>query len=258
MGSYAVTGSMSGFGKATAERLRADGHDVLGVDLHDADVVADLGTAAGRADAIEQIGRAGPLDGLVTAAGIGGSSTAPGGRLVSVNYFGTVVLLEGLRPALARTGNAAVVCLGSNSATVQPDWDVTLAAACLAGDEDAAVAKADAAASLYAYPAAKAAIAWYVRTHAPAWVGDGIRLNAIAPGLTETALTQGQRADPIIGKALAEFPVPLGRAIAPEEIADVIVAMLAMPALVGSVVTVDGGTEALLRPRDWPSMWSLS
>jgi hypothetical protein len=52
--------------------------------------------------------------------------------------------------------------------------------------------------------------------------------------------------------------VPLGRAIEAAEIADVIVTMLAIPVLVGSVVTVDGGTEALLRPKDWPSVWTLS
>jgi NAD(P)-dependent dehydrogenase (short-subunit alcohol dehydrogenase family) len=258
MGTYAVTGAASGIGKATAARLRADGHRVIGVDLHDADVTADLGTAAGRSAAVEQLSSTGSLDGLVTAAGIGGSSTWTGGRLVSINYFGTVGLLEGLRPLLARSADAAVVCLGSNSATVQPNWDAALAEACLAGDEAAAVAKADEALSLYAYPATKAALSWYVRSNAPAWIADGIRLNAIAPGLTETALTQGQRADPMIGDAIRSFPVPLGRAIEAAEIADVIVTMLAIPVLVGSVVTVDGGTEALLRPKDWPSVWTLS
>ena len=261
MGTYAVTGSASGIGRATSERLRRDGHDVIGVDLRDADVCADLGTEGGRATAIEQINQlaGGRLDGVVTAAGIGGSSTANGGKLIAINYFGTVALLEGLRPALAEAGHAAAVCLGSNSATVQPNWNVELAQACVSGDEPRAVALADAALSLYAYPASKAAVSWYVRANAvkPEWIGAGIRLNVIAPGLTETALTQGQRADPMIGDAIRDFPVPLGRPIEPGEIADVIAMMLATPVLVGSVVVVDGGTEALLRPTDWPAMWSL-
>lgn len=89
------------------------------------------------------------------------------------------------------------------------------------------------------------------------WIGAGIRLDAIAPGLTETALTQAQRADPLIGAAIANFPVPLGRAIRPEEIAEVITFVRATRVLVGSVVVVDGGTEAMLRPTDWPAVWSL-
>jgi NAD(P)-dependent dehydrogenase (short-subunit alcohol dehydrogenase family) len=259
---YAVTGSASGIGKATAARLSADGHRVIGVDVNGADVTADLGTVDGRAMAIEEIIRStdGRLDGLVAAAGIGGSSLAQGGRLVSVNYFGTVALVTGLRPALAASGDAAVVCLGSNSATVQPDWSTELAEACLAGDEARACEIADTALSLFAYPATKAALSWFVRTAAPKpeWIGAGIRLNVIAPGLTETALTQGQREDPMIGDAIANFPVPIGRPIRPGEIADVIAFMLATPVFVGSVVVVDGGTEALLRPKDWPAVWQLN
>lgn len=262
MGTYAVTGSASGIGKATAARLVADGHRVVGVDLRDADVTADLATDEGRRTAIAQVTAAAAdgLDGLVTAAGIGGSSTSNGGLLVAINYFGTIALLEGLRPVLAKTGRAAVVCLGSNSATVQPNWHVELAEACLAGDEAKAREIAEAALSLYAYPATKAAVSWYVRTNAarPEWIGAGIRLNVVAPGLTETALTQGQREDPVIGDAIREFPVPLGRALRPEEIADVIAMLLASEAFVGSVVVADGGTEALLRPKDWPNVWSLS
>lgn len=261
MGTYAVTGAASGIGRATADRLRDDGHDVIGVDLRDADVTVDLATSEGRAEAVERVSSAAPqLDGLVTAAGIGGSSTTNGGKLVAINYFGTIGLLEGLRPVLANAERAAVVCLGSNSATVQPNWHVELAEACLSGDELAAREIADTALSLYAYPATKAAVSWYVRTNAPKpeWIGAGIRLNVVAPGLTETALTQGQRADPLIGDAIRDFPVPLGRALRPDEIADVIAMLLTNETFVGSVVVADGGTEALLRPKDWPSMWALS
>jgi NAD(P)-dependent dehydrogenase (short-subunit alcohol dehydrogenase family) len=262
MKTYAVTGAASGIGRATAELLANAGHRVIGVDLHDADVSADLGTAAGREAAIKAVTRAadGRLDGLVTAAGIGGSSTAPGGRLVSINYFGTVRVVEGLRPLLAAAGDAAVVCIGSNSATVQPDWSAELAQACLAGDETRACRIADEASALFAYPASKAAVSWFVRLAAPKldWIGAGIRLNVVAPGLTETALTEAQRADPVIGAAIANFPVPLGRSIRPAEIAEVIAFALTNAVLVGSVLVADGGTEALLRPTDWPAVWSLS
>lgn len=51
MGTYAITGSASGMGRETAQRLRDGGHTVIGVDIKDADVIADLSTPAGRADA---------------------------------------------------------------------------------------------------------------------------------------------------------------------------------------------------------------
>jgi NAD(P)-dependent dehydrogenase (short-subunit alcohol dehydrogenase family) len=92
----------------------------------------------------------------------------------------------------------------------------------------------------------------------PDWIGAGIRLNVVAPGLTETALTEGQRRDPLIGDAIANFPVPLGRSIHPDEIAEVIAFALANPILVGAVLVADGGTEALLRPKDWPAVWQIS
>jgi NAD(P)-dependent dehydrogenase (short-subunit alcohol dehydrogenase family) len=263
MTTIVITGSASGIGAATADLLSGQGHRVIGVDLRDADVAADLGTPAGRAAAVAEIVRlcGGVLDGLVTCAGIGGSTTAPGGRLVSINYFGTVELLEALRPALAAAGQSAVVCLSSNSASCQPNWPTEIADGCLAGDEEQARKVADDHPSVSAYPATKAAIAWYVRSrsHAAEWAGAGIRLNALAPGLIETPLTQAQRRDPVIGPALAAFPVPRGRPGEPEDVAAVIDFMLGPAAslLNGTVLYADGGTDALLRTRDWPARWTL-
>lgn len=92
MGTYAVTGSASGMGRATAERLRADGHRVIGVDVKEADVVADLSTPDGRARAVSQVVSAagGHLDGAVLAAGIGPGSGKGRLRLIAeVNYRGS-------------------------------------------------------------------------------------------------------------------------------------------------------------------------
>src|SRR3954447_10968784 len=185
-----VTGSASGMGAATKARLEADGQRVIGVDLRDADVIADLGTAAGRTAAIEQVTElsGGTLDGLVTWAGLPGLTDRPGSLLASVNYFGTVVLLEGLRPLLAKGDRPAAVAISSNSTTAQPGVPMDVVRLCLEGDEAAARDAADTASSLLTYPATKTAIAWWVRRNAPTadWAGAGITLNAVAPGKVET------------------------------------------------------------------------
>lgn len=255
--SIVVTGSASGIGAATVARLSRDGHDVIGVDVRDADVVADLSTDAGRAAAVAAID--GPLDGIVTCAGLGPIPSRAGSAIVSVNYFGTIALLDGLRPLL-RSG-AAAVAISSNSTTCSPDVPSDLVELCLGGDEAAACARADEIPTMLGvYPASKLAVARWVRAHAVSdeWIGAGIRLNAIAPGMIETAMIAEGRADATVGPLLDMFPIPMDRPGKPEEVAALIAWLLSDEAslLVGSIVFADGGTDALLRTNDWPAAWS--
>jgi NAD(P)-dependent dehydrogenase (short-subunit alcohol dehydrogenase family) len=262
MRTIAVTGAASGIGAATVNRLAAQGDRVIGVDLRAADVVCDLAEPEGRQTAIDEVTRRcdGALDGLVTCAGLGGITGRAASTLVSVNYFGTVDLLTGLRAVLARGGDAAAVAISSNSTTVQPGWSPELVAACLGGDEDEARAVADEGDSMQAYPATKVAITRWVRRHAPSppWVGAGIRLNAVAPGLVATPLSDETRDDPVLGPLIEQFPIPVGRPGRAEEVAAFIAYLLGPDArfFCGSVVWLDGGTDALLRPDDWPTPWS--
>jgi NAD(P)-dependent dehydrogenase (short-subunit alcohol dehydrogenase family) len=263
MAIIAVTGAASGLGAATVELLAGRGDTVIGVDLHDATIIADLGTPAGRRTAVEGISTActGSLDGLVTFAGLAGTTGRPASSLVSVNYFGTVELLEGLRPQLARGAEPAAVAISSNSTTCQPGWSLALVDACLDGDEQAAREVADRGDSIAAYPATKTAIARWLRRQAPqeAWAGAGIRLNGIAPGLMETPMVDEIRRDPVIGGAIDGFPIPVGRGGRPTEVAALVAYLLGPDArfFCGSVLFMDGGTDALLRPDDWPAPWSL-
>jgi NAD(P)-dependent dehydrogenase (short-subunit alcohol dehydrogenase family) len=260
MGVYAVTGSASGIGAATKARLDAAGHRVIGVDRVDAEIVADLSTPAGRRDAVEQVSVScgGTLDGLVPCAGLAGMPDRPASVLVSVNYFGAIGMVDGLRAPLA-AGGGAVVAISSNSATCQPGFSLELVDACLAGDETMARMVADEADSLTAYPATKTAIARWIRRHAtaPDWIGAGVRLNAVAPGMVETPLVAEGRADPTVGPLLAMYPMPMGRAGQPEEIAAAIDFLLHTEFCVGTIMLIDGGTEAQLRPDDWPTRWEL-
>ena len=263
MGTICVTGSASGMGLATAERLRATGHTVIGVDVRDADVVADLGTPDGRAAALAGIEAAcsGVLDGFAPFAGMGGLPDRAGSLVASVNYFGTAVLLEGLRPLLARGTDPAVVVISSNSNTCQPTVPRDLVDAFLAGDESRARALADEHGSVNTYPASKIALAWWVRREAVGadWAGAGIRLNAIAPGLVDTALTAEQRADATMAPLIAQFPIPLGRGGRADELAAVVEFLLGPGGsfFCGSVIFCDGGTDALLRGDAWPAIWEL-
>ncbi len=256
-----VTGSASGMGAATTARLRADGQRVIGIDQRDADIVADLGTAAGRAEAIEAVTERvdGVLDGLVTWAGVAGLTHLPGHLVASVNYFGTVALHEGLRPLLARGERPAAVAISSNSTTVQPGIPMDVIERCLAGDEAGARDAADAAGSLGSYPATKTAIAWWARRLAPtdAWAGAGITLNVVAPGAVETPLLQASRDDPTIGQFIDTFPIPVGRKGTADELAAFVAFLLGPDArfFCGSVLFVDGGTDAQLRPDATPTPW---
>jgi NAD(P)-dependent dehydrogenase (short-subunit alcohol dehydrogenase family) len=249
MRTICVSGAASGIARALAEQLRADGHRVIGVDLRDADVVADLSTPGGRTAAVAGVLDAcdGRLDGLAALAGVGPQLGAA--AQVTVNHFGAVALLEGLRGALA-LGNAPAALVASSIAATVASFDQAIVDASLAGDEAAAVelsAKIDGG---IGYATSKRSLALYVRHNAPAWAADGIRLNALAPGNTHSALTKAALADPQFGPMMEAVPVPRGSWAEPPEIAAAAAWALSPAAsfLVGSFFVVDGGTDALVRP----------
>ncbi len=264
MGTIAITGSASGMGAATRDRLMAAGHHVIGIDLRDADVIADLATTAGRAAAVDGVRAVvgdGALDGAATFAGVMGLPGRDGSLVASVNYFGTVEVLEGLRPMLARARSAAAVCISSNSTTIQPRIPPELVEACCEGDESRARQLADKFGAIKTYPATKIGIARWVRRNAtkPEWAGAGITLNAVAPGYVSTPMTAEGLRDPAMAKMLEQFPVPVGRPGRPEEIAAFVDFLLGEDArfFCGSVLFCDGGSDALFRTDDWPSAWEV-
>ena len=253
MGTACVTGAASGIGAATKSALELAGHRVIGVDLHDADVLADLSTPSGRAVAVDEVLALcdGMLDVLVPCAGVGGLASSE--LTVRLNYFGTMAVVTGLRGALAAGTDSTVVMISSNSTTMTPGLSPDDAQVYLAGDEESAVAHFERA-GWTAYPAGKLAIAYWVRSVAPTWIADGIRVNAVAPGVIDTGMTRPLLDVPGVNDALAAIPIPIGRWGRADEIASVI-AFLASPAssmIVGQVVFADGGTDALLAPFAHP------
>ncbi len=261
MGVYAVTGAASGMGRSTTEQLRWEGHRVIGVDLRNADVNADLSTEEGIQFAIEQVleKSGGHLDGAVMAAGLG---PIPGleETIARVNYNGVVRLLEGWHSALVAAGNAKVVIFSSNSTTTIPGLPQPIVDAFLDNDIERAVEIAHAAgpdlAANYVYAGSKTAIAYWMRTVGvtPEWAGRGIRVNAIAPGAIMTPLLRKQLDDPATSQAILDFPIPVGEFGKREEVSQWVIFMLSPAAnfMCGSVIFLDGGTDAYFRADDWP------
>lgn len=251
---YLITGSASGIGAATASLLTSRGHRVIGVDLKDADITADLTTAEGREHMVARARElsGGRLDGVLANAGI----SAPIAATVQVNFFGAVATLEGLRPLLLES-DAPRAAVTASMASLQPADDELLAAL-LDADEPAAVTRGKALeeagpqAGYLNYSTSKQAIARWVRRNAPTpeWAGAGIPLNAIAPGVVISPMTEQLTSSPE-GRAQLEEQVPMPlNGWMPAESAAELLAWLTSPAnthLCGQVIFIDGGVDAVFR-----------
>ncbi|MFH9818711.1 SDR family oxidoreductase [Streptomyces sp. NPDC017230] len=252
-----VTGSGSGIGAALTALLRTRGDRVIGVDLRGGEVDADLSTPDGRAAAAAAATEAaeGVVDAVVTCAG----TSVPGTAMVTVNYFGTTEFVTALRPALAAAPRPRVVVIGSISGTQPTDPDVV--AACLADDEDKALAHAERAVAdghaRQLYPSSKAALAQWARRTAVAegWADAGIPVNVVAPGIVLTPMSAGLFDDPEMKKVMdTAVPMPLNGYLQPEDVARAVLFLACddNSHITGQVLYVDGGAETTLRgPEDF-------
>jgi NAD(P)-dependent dehydrogenase (short-subunit alcohol dehydrogenase family) len=249
-----VTGSASGIGAAVKDQLEGSGCRVIGADLRDADIEADLATAEGRRALIAAVRAHSPsgIDGIVANAGVNRTDSLA----IRVNYFGAIATLDGLRPLLRQPSPRAV--LMASRALLQPVND-TIVDACLSGDEDRAVRLADNLGDggvLYA-TSKRAAARWIRRVAASSeWAGAGIPLNAVAPGSVSTPMIAHRTAEEQ-QRRLLERPMPLGGVAEAHEVATVIRWFLepTNTKVTGQVLFVDGGGELLMRGDDiWDAM----
>jgi NAD(P)-dependent dehydrogenase (short-subunit alcohol dehydrogenase family) len=250
MRTIVVTGSASGLGAAVADRLKRDNHRVIGIDRHRADIAADLGTPEGREQALREASElaGGVLDGVVSCAGLGPYDEPT--AITRVNYFGALAILEGLRDCLTRGSNPAAVAISSVGAIVEAIAIPEHMDACRAGDEERAVATIEGQHGNTAYVNAKRALALAVRQRAAEWGALGVRLNAVAPGKTETPMLDKLLADEEHAPAINALPVPLLRSAPAAEVAGAIVFLLGPDSryVHGQVLFADGGADALMRP----------
>lgn len=268
---YVVTGAASGIGAATTRRLRSQGARVIACDLHDAEVIADLATEEGRLALREGVARLsrGRIDAIVANAGGGPAETS-----LSLNFFGAVATLEGLRPLLADSPAPRAVAV-SSIAVLRPDRR-GLVEACLRMDEAAAIAAArraiaaeaadrassdllpdEAQAPIELYSAAKQALQRWCRKAAvePQWAGAGIPLNTVALGFFDTPAAAYVLSDPERRAAMARI-APLRGAYPgrPDEAAAFLAWCVSAEntQMTGQVIFLDAGVECLARREAAP------
>jgi NAD(P)-dependent dehydrogenase (short-subunit alcohol dehydrogenase family) len=250
MATYALTGGATGIGAAIKVQLREAGHQVIVVDLADGDICADLSDSSGRQKAIDGIRALAPngLDGFIPCAGLG-PSVRPFSLITKVNYFAAVAITEGVLDLLVKRKGSIVMIASNSAAMVGHDDYVELM---LSDQETAACDLIENKDGHSAYAGSKHALSCWLRRKAPDYARQGVRLNAVAPGIINTPLSDKVLADKDLGQVMKDFgdSVPLGAIGKPEQIADVVCFMLSSKAsfMAGSIVFVDGGHDAMLRP----------
>ena len=227
-----VTGAAQGIGKAIAELLASQGHSVIGVDRQDGvNLQLDLTNFDALQSAIENLEETPQI--LVNAAGMCLTRPffdveQPGfERMHKINVQAPLVLMQGIAKRLIAEGKpGSFVNITSNSAFMPKLEQLD-------------------------YAATKAALISITKSAALSLGPHGIRVNAVAPGITNTPLTQSiakQRAE-IRGVSPEETlaPVvsglPLKRMAEPQEIAHVVAFLTSDAAsyVTGQTYTVDGG-----------------
>ena len=254
MGLFAMTGGATGIGAALKSQLLAAGNEVISVDIQEGDIIADLSTVEGRQLAIDGIRERAPdgLDGFIPCAGLP-PVAKPLSLIAQVNYFAVVATVSGLRELLAKK-RGSVLIVASNSAPMITTED-PFVQHCLSGDEAAACAEVEARDGHTAYAGSKRAITIWMRRNVVEYAAAGVRLNAVAPGITQTPLTEKVLEDAELGEAMKNFGemTPWGGTAAPDQIANVMGFMLSEEAnfVCGSIFFVDGGSDAMMRTDDF-------
>ncbi|MCF8532920.1 MAG: SDR family oxidoreductase [Reyranella sp.] len=243
-----VTGGASGIGAASARLFAAEGAKVALVDLDEvglgqvaadidskggqaltiaADVSSDSRARAGVAQVMEKWGR---IDVLLTAAGASTGGTvdtieeAAWDRTFAINVKGTYLWIHYAIAPMIAARSGAIVTIGSQLAQSSPGKNA-------------------------AYIASKGAIASFTKTMAVDHAAQGIRVNALMPGVIDTpmpARSLKRYADPEAMRTFWKHRHPMGRIGQPEEVAKAALFLASDDSsfITGTLLFVDGGWTA--------------
>ncbi len=242
-----VTGGANGIGAAVAARFASEGAKVMIADIQTpaatSDSIAFVKTDASSAQEVAALVEAtvhkwGRIDMLVNNAGLGALAETPDmdeelwDKVFAINTKAIYLFCKYAIPVMRAQGGAII-----NVASISG----------LSGDYGMGV-----------YNASKGAVINYTRSLALDCARDGIRVNALCPGLIETAMTKLTVARPEDREAWLG-PIPLGRMGQPSEMASVIAFLASDDAsyMTGAIITADGGITAHTGQPNVPHRRSL-
>jgi 2-hydroxycyclohexanecarboxyl-CoA dehydrogenase len=233
-GSVVITGIGSGIGLETARRLLAQGYRVLGIDrsrgqfdeLPDGEklfIEADVRDFKTQQRAIDAHAATLPVVGLVACAGI--IERRPYldldeetfDRHLDINLKGPFFACQAALPAMRRQGKGSIVLISSS------------------------IARAGSVAGAH-YAASKGGILGLARTLALETARDGVRVNVVSPGVTDTPMPRAHATDEELYAKASR--VPLGRIGRPQDIAEAILFLLSDDSsyVTGQDIRVTGGS----------------
>ncbi|MDQ0225719.1 SDR family NAD(P)-dependent oxidoreductase [Metabacillus niabensis] len=238
-----ITGAGSGLGQATAVRLAEEGVNIVAVDVSEkggnetVELVKKLGVESifikadvSKATEVkkyvdETVERFGKIDYFFNNAGISGSgkfyldtTIEEIEQIVGINLMGALYGVRYVAEVMLKNGGGSIVNTASSAGVIGQDSVVT-------------------------YSATKHAIVGITKSMVAEYAKDGLRVNAIAPGPTETPMVKAfYEANPEM-KANATGGIPQKRLGTPEEVAELVTFLLASKAqyINGEVIRIDGG-----------------
>jgi len=236
-----VTGAASGIGRACASILLDAGQEVVALDLKlsalelalprrdrlayaEADISDEQACGAAVADSVARFGK---LDALIHWAAYHSTfrwselNAVEFNRTLAINVTGSFLMAQAAARHMAERGKGAIVLASSTSF--------------ISGAVGGSVGSGGPA-----YVASKAAIVGLVRSLARSLGPSGIRVNAVSPGITETAMTAGYTPE---RRAASIAQVPMGRLAEPGDIASVGIFLTSEAAkyINGEMIIVNGG-----------------
>lgn len=226
-----VTGSSSGIGAAVVELLRAKGARVGGLDLQEGhrlldfslecDISDEQSVVSGMRQMHEELGG---IEIAVLNAAVGGFGSLvempveEWDRVMAVNLRGTFICLREVAKTMVGAGKGGAICAVTSISGFLADR------------------------MMGHYSVSKAAVAEMVRVAARELGPFGIRVNAVAPGTTDTPMFASARRLPGYEARVAERAA-LGGVGTPLGVASAVVSLLELDWVTGQVLAADGGVS---------------